>query len=112
MLSQIIVSVVAAICVALITNAYLSRDGDPAPGTLPALQSETIGDLPVKDLGTPEPEIFPGVAADSAIAAAAGQVQAANAERDERRRLGLPAPYTPPAERLSEAPATGAPSAE
>lgn len=103
MISQIVVSVVAAICVALITNAYLDREAAKAAANapLPPLASETVADLPVKDVGTPEAEIFPGVPANGALASAIPQARAANEERERRRSMGLPAPYTPPVQELA-----------
>ena len=114
LVSQIVVSVAAATCVAFITSAYLTDDtgtrpepahveaaalatAAPAPTTiaapqsLPPLETETIAEVPVG--GTPaNAEIFPGVAAEGTLAQTA-KSDAAPVERKRRHFLGLPLPF-------------------
>jgi type IV secretory pathway VirB10-like protein len=106
MVSQIVVSVVAAVCVAFITNAYLGESRDAAsvastpaieaaaPGAsldaaLPALPIEVVADAP--KVVTPGEEVFPGVPAG--VSPAALQ-QAVEKKRERRRFLGIPLPFT------------------
>ena len=121
MLSQIVVSVAAAISVAIITNAYLDQratdaasnagdtdrvaaeqpasqpHADPAVASgLPPLETVTILDRPVHGLPKSGAEIFPGVAADSPLARA---VTARESEEPrERRFFGFRLPYLGSAE--------------
>ena len=120
--SQIVVSVAAAVCVAFITSAYLdegpaaavvepetvaaevaapaSKDPAAAPSarlagaSLPPLDHEIVTDLPIRDVRAAYPgaEIFPGVPA-TAPAEALGIPDPAEEKRERRRFLGLPLPY-------------------
>jgi hypothetical protein len=109
MVSQIVVSVAAAVSVAFITGAYLS-DGStpdvtgaatrsaaetpaaPANGGLPPLDVEVIADVPAGL--APGQEIFPG--APVGIRPEALQQAAAGEEPKPHRRrfLGIPIPFT------------------
>jgi hypothetical protein len=106
-MSQVIVSVVTAICVALITNAYLGSDPEQKPAVvaaaaartlpLPPLDVEIVADIPN---GPAEgQEIFPGVPAGvpAAVLAEAVRATAATAaakpEPRRRRFLGIPLPF-------------------
>jgi hypothetical protein len=110
MVSQIVVSVVAAVCVALITSAYLENDTKPeaaaiatipkietpapsADGGLPALDVEVIADVP--EGVVPGQEVFPG--APVGVRPEALQQAAARQEPSEPRRrrfFGIPIPFT------------------
>ena len=110
MVSQIVVSVVAAVCVAFITSAYLEDSAKPEAATvatipkvntqvpspddaLPALDVEVIADVP--EGVVPGQEIFPG--APVGIRPEALQQAAAKQEPSEPRRrrfLGIPIPFT------------------
>lgn len=118
MVSQIVVSVAAAVCVAFITNAYLMNgsedaaasshtpalaeiaapaDGHPA-GALPPLDMEVIADIPGGI--APGQEVFPG--APAGVRPEALQ-QAVAEKRSERRRfLGIPIPFTSTASDIAE----------
>jgi len=117
MVSQIVVSVAAAICVAFITGAYLSDGSTPdvtaaatrpaaevsAPatdGALPPLDVEVIADVPVGL--SPGQEIFPG--APVGLRPEALQQAVAGEESKERRRrfLGIPIPFTSTASDVAE----------
>jgi cell division protein FtsN len=105
MVSQIVVSVAAAVCVALITNAYFGSGPEaasqaaPATATqasvnpaaaLPPLEVQVIADVP--DAVTPGQEVFPG--APMGVRPEALQ-KALGEERRERRRIfGIPIPFT------------------
>jgi hypothetical protein len=122
MVSQVIVSVVAAICVALITSAYLEDSKEPeaaavavdtarhstpsANGALPALDVEVIADVP--EGVAPGQEIFPG--APVGIRPEALQQAAARQEPSEPRRrrfFGIPIPFTSTANDLAEKQVSG-----
>lgn len=104
--SQVIVSVVTALCVAFIGNAYLGSRADPlpeieraantsapaAPQALPPLDVEVIADVP----SAPAPEVFPGVPAGMSpdVLKQTVAVEQKAKERKERRRfLGIPLPF-------------------
>jgi hypothetical protein len=108
MVSQVVVSVVAAVCVAFITNAYLGDGqetadlaGGPvteaaAPASsldaaLPALPIEVVADAP--KVVAPGQEVFPGVPA-GVSPAALQQALAAEKKSERRRFLGIPLPFT------------------
>jgi hypothetical protein len=123
MVSQIVVSVAAAICVAWITGAYLSDGAKPdaaalatdtAPpatkvsssGSLPALDVDIIADVP--DGVSPGEEIFPG--APAGVRPEALQQAAAKQETSEPRRrrfLGIPIPFTSTANDVAEEQVSG-----
>jgi hypothetical protein len=116
MVSQIVVSVAAAICVALITNAYLTEGSTPdvtaaatrpaaeasAPaidGALPPLEIEVIADVPTGL--APGQEIFPG--APVGLRPEALQQAVAGEPKAHRRRfLGIPIPFTSTANDVAE----------
>jgi hypothetical protein len=123
MVSQIVVSVTAAVCVAFITGAYLT-DGSspdvtatvtreavevsaaPASGALPALDVEVIADVP--EGVVPGQEIFPG--APVGIRPEALQQAASKQESSEPRRrrfLGIPIPFTSTASDVDEEQVSG-----
>ena len=108
MVSQIVVSVAAAVCVAFITNAYLgdgpeAADVRSAPiaeaaapassfdAALPPLAVELVSDAP--KVVTPGQEVFPGVPA-GVSQAALQQAVATEKKRERRRFLGIPLPFT------------------
>jgi hypothetical protein len=123
MVSQIVVSVAAAICVAFITTAYLEGSAKPEPatvatipkaeaaapsadGTLPALDVEVIADVP--EGVAPGQEIFPG--APVGLRPEALQQAAAKQEPSEPRRrrfLGIPIPFTSTANEVAEEQVSG-----
>jgi hypothetical protein len=103
MLSQIIVSVAAAVCVAFITNAYLDTERaavadrntpvtEASAEALPPLDVEVIADAP--EVIGPAHEVFPGVPAGVAIETLR-TATAKEGSGDRRRRfLGIPIPFT------------------
>jgi hypothetical protein len=111
MVSQIVVSVVAAVSVAFITNAYLGDDSErvspaatpaaivetaaPATGVqaaaLPPLQVEIVADAP--NVAVPGQEIFPGVPAGVPFDALQ-QTVSTEKKKERRRFLGIPLPFT------------------
>jgi len=122
MLSQVIVSVAAAISVAIITNAYLDERAADAAGEagethrtgveqpsmqpyanavlvsgLPPLETVTILDRPIQGSTPSSAEIFPGVAADSPLAKAVAAARESEEPR-EHRFFGLRLPYLGSAE--------------
>jgi hypothetical protein len=117
MVSQVVVSVVAAVCVAFITNAYLGDRQDTAgvaggpvteaavpaasfDAALPALPVEVVSDAP--RVVAPGQEVFPGVPAG--VSPAALQQAVAAAKKSERRRfLGVPLPFTTTADSTGSA---------
>ena len=123
MVSQIVVSVAAAVCVAFITGAYLSDGSTPdatgaatrpateasaalANGALPPLDVEVIADVP--EGVAPGQEVFPG--APVGIRPEALQQAAAQQEPGEPRRrrfLGIPIPFTSTASDLAEEQVSG-----
>lgn len=129
MVSQIIVSVTAAVCVAFITNAYLTNGGDdsaaslsvtPAPAVstaaatgpaaaragdaLPPLDVEEIADVP--DGVVPGEEVFPGAPVGvrpEALQRAVSEANAGEEPKERRRRfLGIPIPFTSTADVAEE----------
>ena len=119
MVSQIVVSVTAAVCVAFITGAYLGNDAGHAPGeaeqrvadapvlasegaarpaaanpvpALPPLDIEIIADTPIRATGR---EVFPGVPAGMTAEALRRNVADADAAgpREPRRFFGIPLPF-------------------
>lgn len=111
MVSQIVVSVVAAVSVAFITNAYLGDGSErvspaaspaaivetAAPATetqaaaLPPLQVEIVADAP--NVAVPGQEIFPGVPAGVPFDALQ-QTVSTEKKKERRRFLGIPLPFT------------------
>lgn len=123
LVSQIVVSVAAAVCVAFITNAYLSDGAKPDPAAaeqptairavvapapslrqpgianvaaigLPPLDVEIIADVPAG--AGPGQEIFPGVPAGVSAEMLQQSVAAqeeAEAKKERRRFLGIPLPF-------------------
>lgn len=108
MVSQIVVSVTAAVCVALITNAYLSDDAIPdltaaanrpaieasaaIDGALPPLDVEVIADVPAGL--APGQEIFPGAPAGIRPEALQQAVAGSEPKAHRRRFFGIPIPFT------------------
>jgi hypothetical protein len=79
----------------LTTNPVETLAGNP----LPVLPSQTIADLPVRDIDSAAEgaEIFPGVPSESTLAAALRNAVPTAEQKPERRRfLGLPLPYFVP----------------
>ena len=122
MVSQIVVSVAAAVCVAFITGAYLTdgstadvtatatrpaaeRSAAPENGALPPLDVEVIADVPAGI--APGQEIFPG--APVGVRPEALQQAVAGEEPKERRRrfLGIPIPFTSTANDVAEEQVSG-----
>ena len=120
MVSQIVVSVAAAVCVAFITGAYLTDASTPdvtaaaarpaaevpaaANGALPPLDVEVIADVPAGI--APGQEIFPG--APVGVRPEALQQAVAGEEPKERRRfLGIPIPFTSTASDMAEEQVSG-----
>ena len=117
MVSQIVVSVAAAVCVAFITGAYLS-DGStpdataavthsaaeasavPANGALPPLDVEVIADVPAGL--APGQEIFPGAPAGLRPEALQQAVDGEEPKTHRRRFLGIPIPFTSTANDIAE----------
>jgi hypothetical protein len=118
MLSQVIVSVAAAISVALITNAYLDQRSSDAAATageadrvaaeqpamqphaapviaagLPPLETVTILDRPIQGSPASGAEVFPGVAADSPLAKAVAAARE-NEPTRQRRFFGFRLPFS------------------
>jgi hypothetical protein len=108
MASQVVVSVVAAVCVAFITNAYLGDGQETAElasgplteasapassldAALPALPVEVVADAP-KVVASGQ-EVFPGVPA-GVSPTALQQAVTAEKKRERRRFLGIPLPFT------------------
>ena len=116
-LSQIVVSVAAAISVALITSAYFDQRNSDAVATagetdrvaaeqpamqphaepvvasgLPPLEAVIIVDRPIHGSPTSTAEVFPGVAADSPLAETAAMARE-NEPARERRFFGFRLPY-------------------
>lgn len=108
MVSQIIVSVVAAVCVALITGAYFGSNAEvagnsragteasPAAATatagvaLPPLEVQVIRDVPAAV--SPGQELFPGVPVG--VRPEALQKAVGEERKEPRRFLGIPIPFT------------------
>ena len=122
MLSQIIVSVAAAICVALITNAYLDKDKEPSASAvelspaqvkaaaLPPLDMEVIADIPPVTgaaPGAPSAEIFPGVPV-GVTPEMLREKLASEAEPKRRRFRSLPLPFAPEADKVARSTADAA----
>jgi hypothetical protein len=132
MVSQIVVSVAAAVCVAFITNAYLSDGAKPdaaavqpvateqaavapatsqhqpkianvAATTLPPLDVEVIADVPAG--AGPAQEIFPGVPAGMSSEALEQSVAAQEeieVKKARRRFFGIPLPFASTAGDLAD----------
>lgn len=113
MLSQIIVSVVAAVCVAFITNAYLTsgpetgatasaipaaatESANAAIGSLPPLEVQEVADVP--DGVVAGEEVFPGAPVGlrpEELQRAVSEANTVEEPKERRRRfLGIPIPFT------------------